>query len=121
MTPIQLTSTVPVGETRSFTKTNADGTDSPFTIPAGKIFVLKDISVQRLSSPEPTGNLTIELSQTAGTANILRWCFVGQYESNIERSFSAGIAFSTPFTVTNSSLSVDAMIVRLWGFIEKPA
>ncbi len=107
MTPIQLTSTVPVGETSSFTITNADGTDSPFTIPAGKIFVLKDISVQRLSSPEPTGDLTIELSQTAGTANILRWCFVGKYESNIERSFSAGIAFSTPFTVTNSSLRVD--------------
>ena len=118
MKHIQLTSTVPIAQTSSFTTTNPDGTDSPFTIPSGKVFVLKDISIQRLSSPEPAGNLVIEISQTPGTANVLRWCFVGQYESNIERSFSAGIAFSTPFTVTNSSLSIDAMVVRLWGFIE---
>jgi hypothetical protein len=118
-TPVQLVASVAKGAGTSPTIANPDGSDSPFTIPAGKTFVVTDISIQRLSVLGTTELVEVALRQTiptGGTTN--RWTFVGATTTNVERSFTTGIAFSTPFVVTNGTQSSDVAIVRLWGFFQ---
>ena len=64
------------------------------------------------------GTVYVSLEQDTATASELRWAFVGSSAQNIERSFTTGIAFSTPFVVQNGVQLGDAVGVRLWGFLQ---
>jgi hypothetical protein len=115
----QLTASVAKGTTGTPTITNPDGSQSPLTIPQGVSFVVTDISIQRLSVLGTPGLFNVALRQNipnGGTTN--RWAFIGQISQNLERGFTTGIKFSTPFVVENGSQSVDVVVVRLWGFFE---
>lgn len=116
--PVQLETSVPKGGTKTPNIVHPDGHDTAFSIPAGKTFVVTDVSIQRLSVLATAILLEVALTQdippSGGTTN--RWSFVGETTANVERTFSTGIAFSTPFVVTNGSQSGDAVVVRLWGF-----
>ena len=116
-TPIQLLASVTKGAAAAPALANADGSSSAFVIPTGQTLVVTDISIQRLSGVGTAELVDLSLQQnipTGGTMN--RWTFVGETTTNIERSFTTGIAFSTPFTVANSSVSTDVAVVRLWGY-----
>ena len=118
-TPIQLIASVAKGAKASPTVANPDGSDGSFTIPAGKTFIVTDISIQRLTVLGTTELVEVALEQkspTGGTIN--RWTFIGTTTTNVERSFTTGIAFSTPFVVTNGSQSTDVAVVRLWGYFQ---
>ncbi|MGJ5083273.1 hypothetical protein [Bradyrhizobium oligotrophicum] len=116
--PVQLETSVPKGGTKTPNIVHPDGHDTAFSIPAGKTFVVTDVSVQRLSVLGTAMLLEVSLTQdipsSGGTTN--RWSFVGETTANVERTFSTGIAFSTPFVVRNGSQSGDTVVVRLWGF-----
>lgn len=116
--PVQLETAVAKGGTSTPNIVHPDGHDTAFSIPAGKTFVITDISIQRLSIHGTAILLEVSLRQdippSGGTTN--RWSFVGETTANVERTFSTGVAFSTPFVVTNGSESGDAVVVRLWGF-----
>ena len=114
---IQLTASVAKGSTATPMMTKSDGSESPFVIPKKKAFVVTDISIQRLSVLGMTDLFEVSLSQnipTGGTTN--RWTFIGKIAQNLERAFTSGIRFSTPFIVANGSQSADLVVVRLWGF-----
>ena len=118
-TSVQLVASVAKGAATAPAIANADGSSSPFAIPAGKTFVVTDISIQRLSVLGTTELVDVALRQdipTGGTTN--RWTFIGATTTNVERSFTTGIAFSKPFTVTNGTQSTDAAVVRLWGHFQ---
>jgi hypothetical protein len=117
--PVQLIASVAKGVAAAPTVANPDGSNAPFTIPTGKTFVVTDISIQRLSVLGSSELVEVALRQdipTGGTTN--RWAFIGSTTTNVERSFVSGIAFSTPFVVTNGTQSTDVAVVRLWGFFQ---
>jgi hypothetical protein len=119
ITPVQLVASVAQGSAASPTVAKPDGSDGPFTIPAGKTFVVTDISIQRLTVEATPELVEVALQQnipTGGTIN--RWTFIGATSTNVERSFATGIAFATPFVVTNGPLSTDVAVVRLWGYFQ---
>jgi len=97
---------------------NPDGTLSAFPIVADEPFVLTDISIQRESVVVGPGLFGFTIDQAVGTGAQNRWAFVGSISENVERNFSTGIAFSTPFTFTNLASSVDNAIVFMSGFTE---
>ena len=73
-----------------------DGSAATLSIPAGKTFVVTDISIQRLSVLGAPQLAEVSLAQdipTGGTTN--RWTFIGETTTNVERSLTTGIAFST--------------------------
>jgi hypothetical protein len=118
-TPIELVASVAKGAAVAPTVANPDGSGGPFTIPIGKTFVVTDISIQRLSVLGTTELVDVSLRQnipTGGTTN--RWTFIGSTTTNVERSFATGIAFSTPFVVTNGTQSTDVAVVRLCGYFQ---
>jgi hypothetical protein len=115
---MQLTATVKSGGSASPQITNPDGSQSPFVIPKGNVFVVTDISIQRETVVGTVGLFNVSLEQNIATASELRWAFVGSSAQNIERSFTTGIAFSTPFVVQNGVQLGDAVVVRLWGFLQ---
>lgn len=117
--PVQLVASVAKGGAVSPTVASHDGSSGPFAIPPGETFVVTDISIQRLSVLGTTELVDVALQQnipTGGTTN--RWTFIGATTTNVERSFTTGIAFSKPFVVTNGTQSTDAVVVRLWGFFQ---
>ena len=114
--PVQLETTVPKGGTKTPNIVHPDGHDTAFTIPAGKTFVVTDVSIQRLTALSTAIFLDVALTQTIPSLITSRWTFAGETTANVERSFTTGVAFSTPFEVTNGSESGDAVVVRLWGF-----
>jgi hypothetical protein len=116
---MQLTATVVSGGSASPQITNPDGSQAPFVIPKGNIFVATDISIQRESVIATAGLFNVGLVQNLVTAQQVRWAFVGSSAQNIERSFTTGIAFSTPFVVQNGVQLEDAIVVRLWGFLQE--
>jgi hypothetical protein len=87
-------------------------------IPKGNVFVVTDISIQRETVVGTVGLFNVSLEQNTATASELRWAFVGSSAQNIERSFTTGIAFSTAFVVQNGVQLGDAVVVRLWGFLQ---
>lgn len=98
---------------------NHDGTRSPFSIPNGSVCVIRDISIQRTSVVADPGFFHVSLTQDSPTGSqIRRWCFVGVLSQNLERSFTNGLVFSTPFVIENGSQSADVVAVRLWGFLD---
>lgn len=115
---MQLTATVKSGSNASPQIINSDGSQSPFLIPKGQAFVATDISIQRSSVVATAGLFNVSLVQDTPTLSQLRWGFVGSSAQNIERSFTTGIAFSTPFVVQNGVQLGDAVIVHLWGFLQ---
>lgn len=116
--PVQLEASVPKGATKAPNIVHPDGHDTALSIPAGKKFVVTDVSIQRLSILGKAILLEVSLTQDipprGATTN--RWTFIGETTANVERTFTTGIAFSTPFVVTNGSQSGDAVVVRLWGY-----
>ena len=117
--PIQLTASVAKGGSAAPTVAQPDGSQSPFSIPAGRMFVVTDISIQRLSVLGAPELVDVSLQQnipSGGTTN--RWTFIGQTTTNVERNFTTGIAFTAPFVVTNGSQSTDVAVVRLWGYFQ---
>jgi hypothetical protein len=115
---MQLTTTVKSGGSASPQIINSDGSESAFVIPKSGVFVVTDISIQRESVVGAAGLFNVSLEQNIATASQLRWAFVGSSAQNIERSFTTGIAFSTPFVVQNGVQLGDAVVVRLWGFLQ---
>jgi hypothetical protein len=99
---------------------NPDGTESPFSIPEGRLFVVTDISIQRESVVAAPTLFAVNIVQTPPAIHQLRWAFVGSISQNVERSFHTGMVFSTPFAIENAieDPGADAVVVRLWGFIE---
>jgi len=91
---MQLTATAKSGGSASPQITNSDGSQSPFVIPKGDMFVVTDISIQRESVVGTAGLFNVSLVQDLGPGGTqLRWAFVGAPAQNIERSFTTGIAF----------------------------
>jgi hypothetical protein len=116
---VQLLASVAVGGTVAPEVVNADGTQTPFSIPPNRAFVVTDVSIQRLSVVAGPDLFSVNLQQTTvGTIN--RWAFVGSISQNVERSLVTGIKFSTPFMVQNLASSADVVIVRLFGYFDKP-
>ena len=116
---IQLTASVAIGKQANPNISNPDGSELPFAILNGLTFTVTDISIQGLTVVEKAQVFAVSLRQntpTGGTTN--RWTFLGRVQQNVERSFIAGIKFSTPFTVANSSDSKVMAVVRLWGYFE---
>jgi hypothetical protein len=75
---------------------------APFTIPDGYAFVVTDISIQRLSVVSGPGLFAADLVQNyTESGSINRWSFVGSITQNLERSFTTGIRFTTPFKIDN--------------------
>ena len=116
--PIQLTASVAKGGSAAPTLSQPDGSQSAFVIPTGRMFVITDISIQRLSVLGTPELVVVGLEQNFQTGTTLRWSFVGQTTTNVERNFTTGIAFTAPFVVTNDSQSADAAVVRLWGYFQ---
>jgi hypothetical protein len=94
---------------------NPDGSQSAFVIPPGVLFVLHDISISRGTVTGAAGLFFVALSQNTANAVITRWSFVGTSTENVERSFIAGIAFSTPFVVSSGSQLGDSVNVMIYG------
>jgi hypothetical protein len=115
-TSTQISTTVTAGAVKPFAITGPDGHDAPFNIPKGFVFVITDISMQRLSVVGTAGLFDFSIQQALsknGTIN--RWTFIGKVAENVERTFNDGIVFSSEPTVENGSLSADTIIVRAWG------
>ena len=120
MNRIELVATAAPGTEVDLLQVNPDGTQQPFSVTAGHPFIVTDISIQRDTVlPGPT-LFAVNITQTPPDAHELRWAFVGSISQNVERSFSTGMVFSTPFFVQNAieDPSAPAVIVRLWGFTE---
>ena len=120
MNRIELVATAAPGTEVDLLEVNPDGTQQPFSITAGRPFVVTDISIQRETVlPGPT-LFAVNITQKPPNIHQLRWAFVGSISQNVERSFSTGMVFSTPFFVQNAieDSSAPAVIVRLWGFSE---
>jgi hypothetical protein len=62
---MQLTATVKSGGSASPQITNPDGSQSPFVIPKGNVFVVTDISIQRESVVGTVGLFNLSLEQLA--------------------------------------------------------
>ncbi len=115
-TSTQITTTVPIGTVKPFNITGPDGLDSPFHIPKGFVFVITDISMQRLSVIDTPGLFEFSVQQDLNSNGIVnRWAYIGKVTENVERTFHDGIVFSIVPTVENGSQSVDTVIVRAWG------
>ena len=115
-TSTQITASLAPGTVKPFVITGPNGSDSPFSIPKGFVFVVTDISMQRLSVVGTAGLFNFSLQQTlnnGGTTN--RWTYIGKVAENVERTFNDGIVFSTVPSVENGSQSADAVVVRAWG------
>ncbi len=120
MNRIELVATAAPGTEVDLLQVNPDGTQKSFSVTAGHPFIVTDISIQRETVlPGPT-LFAVNITQTPPDTHELRWAFVGSISQNLERSFSTGMVFSTPFFVQNAieDPSAPAVIVRLWGFTE---
>ena len=116
---LQLVASVAPGGKANPEVVNPDGSQSKFTIPSGSAFVATDISIQRESVVATTDLFSVSITQSPGTAHQLRWAFVGTMSQNVERSFTTGIVLSKKFAIESDSPSADAVVVRLWGFMQK--
>lgn len=115
-TSTQISTTVTAGAVKPFAITSPDGSAAPFNIPKGFVFVMTDISMQRLSVSGTAGLFDFSIQQTVNkNGTVSRWTFIGKVAQNVERTFNDGIVFSTAPTVENGSQSVDTIIVRAWG------
>jgi hypothetical protein len=114
---LQLTAAAAAGSKGSFLQIKPDGSQATFSIPRGKEFVATDLSIQRERVVSSVGLFDVSITQDPGNLHQLRWAFVGSMSQNFERSFTTGIAFSTPFQLENGTPSADAVVVRLWGVI----
>jgi hypothetical protein len=99
-----------------------DGTLAAFPpIPAGEVFRVLAVSIQRQAVSASPALLNVSLSQQVpnggGTAN--RWWLTGDISRNVEKTLGmdVGIAFANPIFINNDSISEDTVIVRLWGGI----
>jgi hypothetical protein len=118
-TSTQLSVSLAAGMTKPFAVTGADGKDSTFSIPKGFVFVITDISMQRLSVSGTADLFSFSISQNLGNnGTVNRWTYIGKVAQNVERTFHDGIVFSTAPTVENDSLSADAIVVRAWGHFD---
>jgi len=120
MKRMELVATAGPGTEVDLMAVNADGTQHPFTVAAGSPFIVTDISIQRETVlPGPT-LFAVNITQKPPDSHQLRWAFVGSISQNVERSFSTGMVFSTPFFIQNAmeDPNAPAVIVRLWGFTE---
>ena len=61
--PVQLETSVPKGGTKTPNIVHPDGHDTAFSIPAGKTFVVTDVSIQRLSVLGTAILLEVSLTQ----------------------------------------------------------
>jgi hypothetical protein len=113
---IELLAAVAPGSTKPLATLGPDGSMSSFVIPPGQSFVATDISVSRLSVLPTPVLVALDVEQSVGTGTVARWQFVGQITQNIERAFTTGIRFSTPFRVNLLSSSGDSFNVRIHGF-----
>lgn len=114
-TSTQITASVAPGTVKPFVLTGPNGSDSPFSIPKGFVFVITDISMQRLSVVGTASLFNFALQQTLSGATVSRWAYVGKVTENVERTFNDGIVFSTVPSVENGSQSADVVVVRAWG------
>jgi hypothetical protein len=116
---IQLEARVAQGSSAAPTIVNPDGTQAPFSLPSSMVFVLTDISISRISVVGTPGLFFVEFTQPVPpTAIAQRWAFVGMISANIERNFTTGIRFSSPFSIGNGGPSADAVAVRLFGYFD---
>jgi len=113
---IELIASLSPGTTTVPQMQNPDGSSSPFVIRKGLSFVATDISANRISVVATPVLVALDLEQKLGTAIVARWQFVGEIAQNIERAFSTGIRFSTPFSVNLLASSGDSFTVRIHGF-----
>ena len=119
MKPVELIATAAPGVRVDLLQVNSNGTQQPFSVTASNPFTLTDISIQQETVvPGPT-LFAVDITQTVesgGDEN--RWAFVGSISQNVERSFTTGMVFSTPFVIQNliEDPSAPAAIVRPWGF-----
>ena len=102
MNRIELVATAAPGTEVDLLQVNPDGTQKSFSVTAGHPFIVTDISIQRETVlPGPT-LFAVNITQTPPDTHELRWAFVGSISQNVERSFSTGMVFSTPFFVQNA-------------------
>ena len=115
---MQLVATAGLGHTATPEIVHPDGTQSPFLIPAGSVFIATDLSIQRTGVTADPGLFNVSLRQNPPAISQIRWAFVGELSHNFERSLTSGIVFSAPFFIENGSQSADVVAVRLWGYLE---
>ena len=116
-TSTQLSVAVAPGMAKPFEVIGPDGTSSPLTIPADSVFVITDISMQRLTVVGTSGLFEFAIQQALGDDGLAnRWTYIGKTRQNVERTFNSGIAFSTVPSVENGSQSVDTVAIRAWGY-----
>ncbi len=102
MNRIELVATAAPGTEVDLLQVNPDGTQKSFSVTAGHPFIVTDISIQRETVlPGPT-LFAVNITQTPPDTHELRWAFVGSISQNLERSFSSGMVFSTPFFFQNA-------------------
>lgn len=111
----QITASVAPGTVKPFVLTGPNGSDSPFSIAKGFVFVITDISMQRLSVVGTSSLFNFALQQTLRSGTVNRWAFVGKVTENVERTFNDGIVFSTVPSLEKGSQSADVVVVRAWG------
>jgi hypothetical protein len=115
-TSTQISATITAGAVKPFVITGPDGKDAPFSIPKGFVFVITDISMQRLTVLGTAGLFNFSIQQDLGkNGTVNRWTFIGKVAENVERTFNDGIVFSSAPSVENGSQTVDTIIVRAWG------
>jgi hypothetical protein len=116
-TPLQLNAGCPPGQSQPFFSLKADGTSGLFSLPAGTIFALTDISIvpANLNSATPT-LIQVGIRQVLGPGHVQRWNFAGFIAQNVERSFVTPITFSTAFEVWNPS-NMAYLNVNLLGYL----
>jgi hypothetical protein len=114
---IELVASLAPGATQVPQMQNPDGSSSPFVVPPGEAFVATDISANRISVVATPVLAALNLEQNIGAGGIVaRWQFVGEIGQNLERAFSTGIRFATPFSVNLLASSGDSFTVRIHGF-----
>jgi hypothetical protein len=116
-TPVQLNAGCPPGQSQPFSSMKPDGTAVLFSLPAGSIFNLTDVSIvpANMTSAAPT-LIMIGLRQVIPGGHVQRWNFAGYIAQNVERSFATPVQFSKDFQVWNISTTV-TVNVNLFGYL----
>jgi len=115
--PLHLIAGCGPGQSQPFFSLQPDGSSALFTLPAGAIFNLTDISVvpANITSPTPTF-VMFGLRQQISTGTVQLWNFAGYIAQNVERSFVIPVRFGKDFTVHNEPASV-TLSVNLFGYL----
>jgi len=93
-----------------------NGLRKPFSLPKKKAFVLTDITIVGPVS----SIMAVVIGQGSGTTGTLRWKYLApSLAGNVERSFTTGLVFTTPFEVIGVAPPGQDFTVLLSGFLRK--